>query len=82
VADWKKVVVGADTEGVKVAAAANTRLSIPKSAVVDIGKTAVACPMVVRRIRVDIVDIGHSGYEGTVHCLAQRAALALRALSN
>jgi hypothetical protein len=34
--------------------------------------------MVVRRNRVEVVGIEDSGYEqGTVHCLAQRAALAL-----
>ena len=72
-----KVAVGANTEGVRAAAAANTQLSTPKSAVGDIGKTVVACPMIVRRIRMKIVGIVHSGNEqGTVHCMAQSAVVA------
>jgi len=68
VADWKQVAVGAKPEGVKIGAAANTQLATSKSDVPDIGKTVVACPMVVRRIRVKVVDIAHSGGEqGTVH---------------
>lgn len=78
VADWTKVGFGANTEEVKAAGAVNTQLPASKSAVADIGKTAVACAMIVRRIRVNIVGIGRSGNEqGTVHCMAQRAVVAL-----
>lgn len=78
-ADRKKVVVGANADGVKIAVAANSQLVTSTPAVAGIGKTAVACPMVVRRIRVRSVDIGHSGIEqGTVRCLAQRAVALTR----
>lgn len=78
VADWKTVGFGANTEGVKAAAAANTQLATSKSAVADIGKTAVACTMIVPWIRAKIVGIGHSGNEqGTIHCMAQRSVVAL-----
>ena len=78
VADWKTAGFGANTEGVKAAAAANTQLPTSKSAVADIGETAVACAMIVRRIRVKIVGIGRSGNEqGTVHCAVQTAVVAL-----
>ena len=78
VADWKTVGFGAKTEGVKAAAAANTQGPTSKSAVADVGKTAVACAMIVRWIRAKIVGIGHSGDEqSTVHCMAQRSVVAL-----
>lgn len=80
VADWKRVAFGANVEGVKAAAASKTRLPTSKSAVADIGKTVVVCPMIVCdcRIRMKIVGIGHSGNEqGTVHCVAQSAVVAL-----
>ena len=78
VADWKGVAFGANVEGVKAAAASKTRLPTPRSAAADIGKTVVACPMIVYRIRMKIVGIGYSGIEqGTVHCMAQSAVVAL-----